>query len=102
MVDVVASETNGREPIQAGAAEPNIDLVLEVWGRYANLGCQGVSVTGPYYFKVRRTFVTFAPAHPVCNLTASGGAKGRQGSGFSRSQRVLRCLKAALRTRVSN
>ena len=29
------------EHLLAGAAEPNIDLVLEACGRYADLGCQG-------------------------------------------------------------
>lgn len=52
VVEIVADETGGRVPILAGAAEPNIDLVLEACARYADLGCRAVSVTGPYYYKV--------------------------------------------------
>ena len=52
VVEIVASETKGRVPILAGAAEPNVDLVLEACARYADLGCTAVSVTGPYYYKV--------------------------------------------------
>ena len=52
VVEIVAEETKGRVPILAGAAEPNIELVLEACKRFADLGCRAVSVTGPYYFKV--------------------------------------------------
>jgi len=52
VVEIMASEARGRVPILAGAAEPNIDMVLEVCKRGADLGCRAVSVTGPYYFKV--------------------------------------------------
>jgi len=52
VVEIMASETRGRVPILAGAAEPNIDMVLEACKRCADLGCRAVSVTGPYYFKV--------------------------------------------------
>ncbi len=52
VVEIVADEAKGRVPILAGAAEPNVDLVLEACRRYADLGCQAVSVTGPYYYKV--------------------------------------------------
>lgn len=52
VVEIIASEVNGRVPILAGAAEPNLDLVLEACGKYADLGCRAVSVTGPYYYKV--------------------------------------------------
>ena len=52
VVEIIADETKGRVPILAGAAEPNISMVLEACNRYADLGCQVVSVTGPYYFKV--------------------------------------------------
>jgi 4-hydroxy-tetrahydrodipicolinate synthase len=48
----MADEAKGRLPILAGAAEPNMDLVLEACNRYADLGCRAVSVTGPYFFKV--------------------------------------------------
>ena len=39
-------------PILAGAAEANIDLVLEACAYCADFGCTAVSVTGPYYFNV--------------------------------------------------
>lgn len=52
VVEIMASETRGRVPILAGAAEPNIATVLEACKRYADLGCRAVSITGPYYFKV--------------------------------------------------
>lgn len=52
VVEIMASENRGRVPILAGAAEPNLDMVLEACKRYADLGCRAVSVTGPYYFKV--------------------------------------------------
>jgi len=52
VVEIVADEAGGRVPILAGAAEPNIDLVLKACSRYADLGCRAVSVTGPYYYPV--------------------------------------------------
>lgn len=52
VVEIMADEVNGRLPILAGAAEPNIDLVLKACHHYADLGCRAVSVTGPYYYKV--------------------------------------------------
>ena len=39
-------------PILAGAAEANIDMVLEACAYCADYGCTAVSVTGPYYFNV--------------------------------------------------
>lgn len=52
VVEIIADEARGRIPILAGAAEPNMDLVIKACARYAELGCQAVSVTGPYYYKV--------------------------------------------------
>ena len=52
VVRIVADETRGRVPILAGAAEPNLDLILEAAKEFADLGCRAISVTGPYYFKV--------------------------------------------------
>lgn len=49
---IVADEAAGRVPILAGAAEANIDLVLEACAHCADLGCAAVSVTGPYYYRV--------------------------------------------------
>lgn len=51
VVKIVAAEAGGR-PVLAGAAEPNIDLVLEVCRHCADLGCRAVSITGPYYYKL--------------------------------------------------
>lgn len=48
---VVAAEAGGR-PVLAGAAEPNVDLVLEMCAYCADLGCRAVSITGPYYYKL--------------------------------------------------
>lgn len=51
VVRIVSEEGNGR-PILAGAAEPNIELVLEMCNYCADLGCRAVSITGPYYYKL--------------------------------------------------
>lgn len=51
VVKIVAEEAGGR-PVLAGAAEPNIDLVIEMCNHCADLGCRAVSITGPYYFKL--------------------------------------------------
>lgn len=51
VVAIVAAEAGGR-PVLAGAAEPNIDLVLEMCAHCADLGCRAVSITGPYYYKL--------------------------------------------------
>jgi 2-dehydro-3-deoxy-D-pentonate aldolase len=52
VIQIVASETGGRVPILAGAAESNLTMILEACGTYADLGCAAVSITGPYYYKV--------------------------------------------------
>lgn len=52
VVRIMASENAGRVPILAGAAEANIELVLQACRAYADLGCAAVSLTGPYYYKV--------------------------------------------------
>lgn len=51
VVKIVSEEAGGR-PILAGAAEPNVDLVLEMCHHCADLGCRAVSITGPYYYKL--------------------------------------------------
>jgi len=51
-VVAIVSEAAAGKPILAGAAEPNVDLVLEMCGYCADLGCRAVSITGPYYFKL--------------------------------------------------
>ena len=52
VVEIVADETAGRVPVMAGAAEPNVELMLEACSRYAELGCRAASVTGPAYYRV--------------------------------------------------
>jgi len=51
VVRIVSEEAGGR-PILAGAAEPNVDLVLDMCHHCADLGCRAVSITGPYYYKL--------------------------------------------------
>lgn len=51
VVKIVSEEAGGR-PILAGAAEPNVDFVLDMCGYCADLGCRAVSITGPYYYKL--------------------------------------------------
>lgn len=51
VVKIVVEESGGR-PVLAGAAEPNVDLVLEMCHYCADLGCRAVSITGPYYYKL--------------------------------------------------
>ncbi len=51
VVKIVAEEAGDR-PVLGGAAEPNVDLVLEMCGYCADLGCRAVSITGPYYYKL--------------------------------------------------
>lgn len=52
VVSIVADEARGRVPILAGAAEPNIDAVIEMAHYCADLGCRAISLTGPYYYQV--------------------------------------------------
>jgi len=51
VVSLVAGEARGK-PVLAGAAEPNVDLVLDMCRYCADLGCRAVSITGPYYYKI--------------------------------------------------
>jgi dihydrodipicolinate synthase/N-acetylneuraminate lyase len=48
---IVCGEARGL-PVLAGAAEPNVELVLEMCALCADLGCRAVSITGPYYYKL--------------------------------------------------
>lgn len=59
VVEIMASETRGRIPILAGAAEANIELVLKACARYADLGCVAISLTGPYYYKVSQESIEY-------------------------------------------
>ncbi|MEN8661520.1 MAG: dihydrodipicolinate synthase family protein [Lentimonas sp.] len=52
VISIIADEARGRVPILAGAAEPNIDAVIEMCNYCADLGCEAVSITGPYYYQV--------------------------------------------------
>jgi 4-hydroxy-tetrahydrodipicolinate synthase len=52
VIQIVVEENRGRVPVLAGAAEANLELILDVSRIYADLGCAAVSVTGPYYYKV--------------------------------------------------
>ena len=51
VLKIVMEECAGK-PVLAGAAEPNVDLVLEMCHYCADLGCRAVSITGPYYYKL--------------------------------------------------
>ncbi|MCU0771605.1 MAG: dihydrodipicolinate synthase family protein [Verrucomicrobia bacterium] len=51
VLKIVVEESAGK-PVLAGAAEPNVDLVLEMCRYCADLGCRAVSITGPYYYKL--------------------------------------------------
>ena len=51
VLKIVMEESAGK-PVLAGAAEPNVDLVLEMCHYCADLGCRAVSITGPYYYKL--------------------------------------------------
>jgi 2-dehydro-3-deoxy-D-pentonate aldolase len=57
VIRIIAEENRGRVPILAGAAEANINEILEAAALYADLGCVAISLTGPYYFKVSQESV---------------------------------------------
>jgi dihydrodipicolinate synthase/N-acetylneuraminate lyase len=68
VVAIVCEEANGK-PVLAGAAEPNVDLVLEMCKYCADLGCQAVSITGPYYYNLSQESIeTYFP--PDCGQVA--------------------------------
>jgi 4-hydroxy-tetrahydrodipicolinate synthase len=69
VLKIVIEEAAGK-PILAGAAEPNVDLVLEMCRYCADLGCRAVSITGPYYYKltqesIERYFREIAAKSPI-------------------------------------
>lgn len=69
VVKIVCEEAGGR-PVLAGAAEPNVDLVLDMCNYCADLGCRAVSITGPYYYKltqesIEEYFREFAAQSPI-------------------------------------
>ena len=49
---IIADQSRGRVPVIAGAAEPDLGLVLDMCNCCADLGCRAVSITGPYYHKI--------------------------------------------------
>ena len=51
VLKIVCEEAGGK-PVLAGAAEANVELVLEMCQTCADLGCRAVSITGPYYYKL--------------------------------------------------
>lgn len=59
VIQIVVEETRGRVPILAGAAESNLTLILDACRCYADLGCEAVSVTGPYYYKVSQESIEY-------------------------------------------
>ncbi len=59
VIKIVAEETKGRIPILAGAAETNMDMILDACATYADLGCVAVSITGPYYYKVSQESIEY-------------------------------------------
>jgi dihydrodipicolinate synthase/N-acetylneuraminate lyase len=52
IVKIVVEEARGRVPVMAGAAEPNIDMIIEAAKEYRDLGCIAISVTAPYYHRI--------------------------------------------------
>jgi 4-hydroxy-tetrahydrodipicolinate synthase len=52
VVKIVVEETRGKVPVMAGAAEPNIEMIVEAGKVYRDLGCVAISVTGPYYHRI--------------------------------------------------
>lgn len=57
IVRIIADQARGRVPILAGAAEANIDMVLEACRYYADLGCTAAAICGPYYYKLSEASV---------------------------------------------
>lgn len=72
VVRIVSEEANGR-PILAGAAEANIELVLEMCKYCADLGCRAVSITGPYYYKLTQESIE-APFLSISAMLAQEAA----------------------------
>lgn len=67
---VIVEEARGRVPVLAGAAEPNIELTLEMCHHCADIGCRAVSITGPYYYRlsqesIEEYFRQVAAASPI-------------------------------------
>jgi len=70
VVRIIADQAGGRVPILAGAAEANIQTVLEACRYYADLGCTAAAICGPYYYKlsqdsVREYFAELARRSPL-------------------------------------
>jgi 4-hydroxy-tetrahydrodipicolinate synthase len=52
IVQIVCSETRGRVPILAGAAEANVSETLAACEAYAGMGAQAVAIVSPFYYKL--------------------------------------------------
>ncbi len=52
IVQIVCSETRGRVPILAGAAEANVAETLAACEAYAGMGAQAVAIVAPFYYKL--------------------------------------------------
>lgn len=57
IIEIVATETRGRVPILAGAAEANIRDTLGACKAYADLGCAAAAICAPYYFNLSQESV---------------------------------------------
>lgn len=52
IVRIYTDQVAGRVPVIAGAAEENLDMVIDVCNEYADLGCLAAAICPPYYFKL--------------------------------------------------
>jgi len=57
IIQIVASQTQGRVPILAGAAEANVRDTLSACEAYAQMGCAAAAICPPYYFKLSQESV---------------------------------------------
>lgn len=70
VIAIIADQVRGRIPILAGAAEPNLEMTLEMCHHCESLKCAAVSITGPYYYKlsqesIEEYFRQIADASPI-------------------------------------
>jgi 4-hydroxy-tetrahydrodipicolinate synthase len=69
ITEIVADEAHGKVHIVAGAAEANVNQVLDACSYYAKLDCDVIGLCSPYYFKLnqeslRKYFTTIADGSP--------------------------------------
>ena len=62
IMKIVVSETRGRVPILAGAAEANVKETLGACEAYAEMGCRAVAIVSPIYYRLSpdSTYAYFA------------------------------------------